>query len=202
MAAATMLVDLMRHGEPVGGRRYRGQTDDPLSEKGWQQMWGAVGEFRGWQHIVTSPLQRCAAFADALGDKLALPVTRDIRLQEAGFGEWEGKLPAEICADDAERLFRFKSDPVRHAPPGAEALAAFHRRVGEAWQELLAAHRGQHVLVVSHAGAIRMLMAHALGLPAGHVYRLHVGNAGLTRIQVDWSGDAMLPTLLFHAGRL
>ena len=60
------IIDLMRHGEPVGGRRYRGQTDDPLSEKGWQQMWDAAGEFRGWQHIVTSPLQRCAAFADAL----------------------------------------------------------------------------------------------------------------------------------------
>jgi alpha-ribazole phosphatase len=27
-------LDLMRHGEPVGGRRYSGQIDDPLSEKG------------------------------------------------------------------------------------------------------------------------------------------------------------------------
>jgi len=36
-------LDLMRHGEPVGGRRYRGQMDDPLSEKGWAQMRNAVG---------------------------------------------------------------------------------------------------------------------------------------------------------------
>lgn len=202
MSADTMLIDLMRHGEPVGGRRYRGQTDDPLSEKGWQQMWDAVGEFHGWQQIVTSPLQRCAAFADALGEKLALPVIRDMRLQEAGFGEWEGKLPAEICAGDADRLFRFKSDPVRHAPPGAEPLAAFHRRVGEAWLNLLAAHRGRHVLVVSHAGAIRMLIAHALGLSPEHIYRINIGNAALSRIQVEWSGESMLPTLLFHAGSL
>jgi len=35
----------MRHGEPVGGRAYRGHSiDDPLSEKGWQQMWDAVGD--------------------------------------------------------------------------------------------------------------------------------------------------------------
>lgn len=202
MSADTMLIDLMRHGEPVGGRRYRGQTDDPLSEKGWQQMWDAVGEFRGWQHIVTSPLQRCAAFADALGEKLALPVTRDIRLQEAGFGEWEGKLPAEICAGNADRLFRFKSDPLRHAPADAEPLLDFHRRVGEAWLELIAAYRGRHVLVVSHAGVIRMLVAHALGLPPQHVYRIQVGNAGLTRIRIGWSGNNMLPTLLFHAGSL
>ncbi|MHB1590203.1 MAG: histidine phosphatase family protein [Sulfuricella sp.] len=39
-------IDLIRHGEPVGGRRYRGRTDDPLSEKGWNQMWTAVGDFR------------------------------------------------------------------------------------------------------------------------------------------------------------
>jgi alpha-ribazole phosphatase/probable phosphoglycerate mutase len=31
-------LDLLRHGESVGGRKYRGQTDDPLSEKGWAQM--------------------------------------------------------------------------------------------------------------------------------------------------------------------
>ena len=33
------VIDLIRHGEPVGGRRYRGHIDDPLSERGWQQMW-------------------------------------------------------------------------------------------------------------------------------------------------------------------
>ena len=38
-------IDLIRHGEPVGGRKYRGQTDDPLSEKGWEQMWKAVGDY-------------------------------------------------------------------------------------------------------------------------------------------------------------
>jgi len=31
----TTTIDLLRHGEPVGGKRYRGQIDDPLSEKGW-----------------------------------------------------------------------------------------------------------------------------------------------------------------------
>ena len=35
-------IDLLRHGEPLGGGRYRGQMDDALSEKGWQQMWQAV----------------------------------------------------------------------------------------------------------------------------------------------------------------
>ena len=32
------IIDLIRHGEPVGGQRLRGAQDDPLSALGWQQM--------------------------------------------------------------------------------------------------------------------------------------------------------------------
>jgi len=198
------LLDLMRHGEPVGGRRYRGQTDDPLSEKGWRQMWEATGDYQGWQHIVTSPLQRCSAFADALGEKLGIEVTRDDRLKEGAFGEWEGRTATEICADadDPLRVLRFKRDPIAFAPEGAEPLAKFHARVGGAWQHILAAHRDQHVLVIGHAGVMRMIIAHALGLSPENCYRIHIGNAAFTRIQVEQLEGVVLPTLLFHAGRL
>jgi alpha-ribazole phosphatase len=196
------VIDLIRHGEPVGGKRYRGQVDDPLSDKGWQQMWNAVGEFAGWQHIVTSPLQRCAAFADALGQKLGLEVTRDNDLKEVGFGEWEGRTAAEIAASDPQRVLRFKQDPIAHAPPGAEPLAQFHLRVGRAWQRIAENHRGRHVLVVGHAGVIRMFIAHALGLAPESGYRINVENAAITRLQIEWVQDFMLPSLIFHSGKL
>lgn len=196
------VIDLLRHGEPEGGKRYRGQLDDPLSEKGWQQMWDAVGEFRGWEHIVTSPLRRCAAFADALGEKCGIEVTRDERLKEAGFGEWEGRTAAEIDAGDPGRVQRFKQDPVTHAPPGGEPLHVFHDRVGEAWNELIATHRGRHVLVIGHAGMMRMVIAHALGLSPEYGYRINIENAALSRIHIEYSAGVMLPSLMFHAGRL
>jgi len=195
------VIDLIRHGEPVGGKRYRGQVDDPLSDKGWQQLWDAVGEFSGWQHIVTSPLQRCAAFADALGQKLDVAVTHDADLKEVGFGEWEGCTAAEIAAQDPQRVLRFKQDPIAHAPPGAEPLTQFHLRVGRAWQAILEKHRGQHVLVVGHAGVMRMLMAHALGLAPEFGYRINIENAAITRLQVEWADGVMLPSLIFHSGK-
>lgn len=81
------LVDFLRHGEPVGGRRYRGDgADDPLSDKGWQQMWDAVGDSAPWTHIVTSPMQRCHAFAKALQEHYELPVEVDTRFREVGLG--------------------------------------------------------------------------------------------------------------------
>ncbi len=32
------IVDLLRHGEPDGGQKFRGAVDDPLSPRGWEQM--------------------------------------------------------------------------------------------------------------------------------------------------------------------
>lgn len=200
--SALTTIDFMRHGEPVGGRKYRGQLDDPLSEKGWQQMWGAVGTFSGWDVVMTSPLQRCADFADALAARLNVEAIRDDRLKEGSFGAWEGKLPAEISVGDPLRLFAFKCDPISHAPEGAEPVAEVHARVGAAWRDLIEKFAGRHILVVAHAGVIRMVLSHALGLPLENVYRIQVGNASLTRIQVERHDDQLLATLIFHDGRL
>src|SRR5512139_4165729 len=121
----------MRHGEPVGGRRYRGQIDDPLSEKGWAQMHAAVGESAPWTRIVSSPLLRCRAFAETLASTRGLPLTLDERLKEVGFGAWEGKTAAEIEEDAPGTLARFKADPVNMRPAGAEPLADFHARLAD-----------------------------------------------------------------------
>ena len=74
-------IDLLRHGEPVGGRRYRGQIDDPLSDTGWQQMRAALADRRDWDIIYTSPLRRCAEFAGELAARHGLPLASDPRLQ-------------------------------------------------------------------------------------------------------------------------
>ena len=195
-------IDLIRHGEPVGGKRYRGQIDDPLSEKGWRQMWEAVGDHHPWDRIVTSPLSRCRAFAEALGERHGIPVERDARLMEIGFGAWEGRTAEELLAEDPGRLHRFWSDPLNHTPPGAEPLPAFRDRVIAAWEDLLARHAGRHLLVVGHAGMMRMILRHVLDMPLERMFRIQIGNAAISRIRIDGEGEAALPRLLFHDGRL
>jgi len=108
MSELTTTIDLMRHGEPVGGRKYRGQLDDPLSEKGWQQMRAAVGEHSPWQHIVSSPLQRCQAFALEMARSQNLPLSFDARFMEVKFGVWEGKTAEQLRAQDPQVIERFK----------------------------------------------------------------------------------------------
>lgn len=188
-------LDFLRHGEPVGGRRYRGQTDDPLSEKGWAQMRAATAGERPWSAIVSSPLLRCAAFAQWLAAETGLPLEFDERLKEVGFGVWEGRTPDELKREDPDTVFEFKRDPVGRRPQGAELLTDFHARAVAAYEALLARHAGGHVLVVAHAGVMRMVACHVLGLPAERAYHLNVASAGMARIKVEQKGTGRLDTL-------
>lgn len=189
-----MVIDLMRHGEPVGGRRYRGQIDDPLSDKGWAQMRAAVAGAMPWTHVVSSPLVRCRAFAESLAVEHGLSLELDARLMEGGFGEWEGRSAAEIEAASPGAVARFKADPVGARPVGAEPLEDFHARVAAALDALVARHAGEHLLVVGHAGVMRMALAWALQMPVAHAYRIDVAPATLTRLRID-GGRA---SLIFH----
>lgn len=191
------LIDMLRHGEPVGGRHYRGQIDDPLSEKGWRQMRAATSGERPWTAIVSSPLARCRAFAEELAVETGLPLSFDERLKEVGFGEWEGKTPDEIKAISPNAVFAFKCDPVGNRPNGAEELADFYARVTAAFESVLAQHAGGHVLIVAHAGVIRMAMCRVLGMAPERAYHIQVGSAGLARFRVEQKGDAHHDTLLF-----
>jgi len=192
-------IDLMRHGEPVGGSRYRGQIDDPLSDKGWQQMRDAVAGHAPWDAVVSSPLTRCRAFAEELAAALQLPMAIQADFKEIGFGSWEGKTRAELAEVDPQQLQKFYQDPIKYRPEGAEALADFSARVTAEWQRMLDAQHGEHLLVVAHAGVIRVLICHALGLPVEQMFRLQISNASISRIILD---QARPPLLQFHNGRL
>nr|WP_242464472.1 alpha-ribazole phosphatase family protein [Halorhodospira abdelmalekii] len=185
----------MRHGEPVGGRRYRGAQDDPLSEAGWQQMHAAVLEPELLTGVVSSPLQRCRAFAEQFAATHRLPLHCEPGFREIGFGDWEGLSPAELAIQDPEGQARFWTDPLRHTPPNAEPMVAFCDRVTSAWAALTERYRGEHLLIVGHGGLIRVLISHLLGLPLQGFNRLYVPYASLTRLRLEPGAE---PTLYFH----
>ena len=178
------IIDLLRHGEPVGGRMYRGGIDHPLTEPGWQQMRDATAEPAAWQHIVSSPLARCQAFAEELAQRLDLPLEIDPRLHEVGFGSWEGKTGDQLRANDPTVIQRFYHDPISERPEGAEELADFQARVSASLEHHLQAQAGRHILLVAHAGVIRATVAHTLNAPLPALYRMNVDNASFTRLRV------------------
>jgi len=180
----TLRLDLLRHGETELGGGLRGSLDDALTETGWAQMRAAVIESGPWDRIISSPLQRCARFAEELADKLALPLHLDADLQELHFGEWEGRSAAQLMETDADSLGLFWANPYTFTPPQAEPLTAFSARVLAAVERLHQAHAGQRVLLVSHGGVMRLLLAQARDLPREQLLQVEVGHGALLTIQV------------------
>lgn len=193
------IIDLIRHGQPQGGSIYRGHgIDDPLSELGWRQMWNAIGETAPWQQIISSPMQRCRAFAEALAAKYAIPLGVDDRFKEVGFGSWEGRSRAEIRGKNQQEYDDFYRDPIHCRPAGAEPVDAFIRRVRPAYEEVLQKYPGQHCLIVAHAGVIRAVVAHVTHAAPDGLYRFQVKNAGISRIRHGQYGGM----LEFHNGSM
>lgn len=187
--------DLLRHGD-TGQRSYRGQLDDPLTPAGWAQLRSAVAGQR-WHRIVSSPLSRCAAFAQELAATLDVPLQLDARLAEYHFGHWQG-VPIETLAEaHGEALGRFWADPVSNPPPGAETFHDFAARLSQA----LDAARGaadERVLVVTHGGAIRLLRCLVEGRPYGDMAGIDVAHASIHRL--PWPPKAaVLPPAVARA---
>lgn len=179
-------IDIIRHGEPEGGRRYRGsRIDDPLSETGWQQMWNAVSENAPWDHIITSPLSRCNKFAEALADTLNINFTVNENLREIGFGSWEGRTPEDIKDNEGDALERFLQDPVNNRPHGAEPLDDFAQRIWHAYESVAEQYQGKHILIVAHAGVIRAITSQVLGMALDDVYsRLKIEYAAIATTRI------------------
>ncbi|SAK58662.1 alpha-ribazole phosphatase [Caballeronia ptereochthonis] len=107
----------------------------------------------GWH---TSPLRRCASLAHAL----ATGTHVDARLSEMHFGAWEGR---KWDAIDHALVDAWAADIEHARPHGGESLAQFADRV-LAWFRETCADRDGAVHVIAHAGVVRVLAAHLLGV--------------------------------------
>lgn len=180
------LIDLLRHGEPLGGRMFRGHgVDHALSETGWQQMWAALADARPWTQVVSSPLQRCRAFAESLHQQYALPFVVDERLREIGFGQWEGCTPELLAREQPQAYAAYRADPAQQRPPGAESAAAFYARVAEALDAIVQQYAQEHVLVIAHAGVLRAALVYAGEGDLSGQFRVPVAYAARLRLHID-----------------
>lgn len=187
----SLYLDMLRHGETVSGGGFRGRLDDELSATGWEQLRAAVAGEGPWQRIVSSPLRRCASFAAELAEQLQLPLELAPDLRELDFGDWEGHTAAELMIDQSDELGRFWRDPYGFTPPGGEPLVTFKSRVLTAIERMTDRCAGEHVLLISHAGVMRLLLAQARDLPREGLLEVEVGHGELFGLRTGFA-DATL----------
>lgn len=184
-------LDMLRHGETVSGGGFRGRLDDALTEAGWQQMRSAIANAGRWDRIISSPLCRCAAFATECAEQCKLPLEFEPDLRELDFGDWEGRTAAELMIDQSDALGRFWNDPYGFTPPGGERLVDFEARVLTAIERLTDRFAGERILLVTHAGVMRLLLAEARGLPRGQLLQVEVGHGQVFGLRTGFA-DATL----------
>lgn len=190
-------VDLLRHGEARGGQYYRGITDDPLTERGWRQMYNQCGE-GAWDAVISSPLRRCRSFASAWCEQQHVELLVDPAWMEIDFGDWDGQTAVQIERHSPDALKNYYLDPVKYPPPNAESYRHFSGRVRSGWESLLTERAGQNLLLVTHAGVIRALFAQVFKMPVSHSFQLDIPHACLTRFTCFDDGTNRYVQLNFH----
>jgi alpha-ribazole phosphatase len=129
--------------------------------------------------LYSSPLLRCAHLAEKLhAQHRCISMTLDARLMEMDFGAWE------MCAWDViprSEIDAWNNDLLHYCPGGGESVLRMAQRVQAFHDELLQSNH-DNVIVVCHAGTIRMLLACQRGLPLAEMARY----AAQTRHKVEY----------------
>jgi broad specificity phosphatase PhoE len=149
---------LARHGETDWNRGgiWQGHGDPPLNELGRRQA-AELAVRLADVHVDTlysSDLRRAYETATIVGRAKGLEITADPDLREMDVGSWSGLTSEEIAT-------RF---PGMTSHDG-EAREAFDERAIGALTRIAGAHKGRHVLVVTHGGVVRALQRHVFGEP-------------------------------------
>lgn len=125
----------------------------------------------------SSPLQRCLRLAN---DLLPAEISTDKRLQELNFGDWELRRWDDLGQAGVDWGNNF----VTYRPPGGETVLELHRRVLDFWQELIARKNPSPCAIVTHAGVIRVILAHQKGLSLQQAYSISVSYGQIISLDV------------------
>ena len=183
----TTTVIFVRHGQAdfPHDRLYCDEREDPpLTAEGLSQAQRAAALLAGQSTdlIYSSPMQRTRTTAEEIAACCGTQVIFDPKLKERPFGIWDGLFFDEIARDYPEQFQSWKKDPVSFVPEGGEPIHAHMARVKTALQQIIDAHRGQRIVVVSHVGPIRMCLTDALQMPLASYRRLTIDYASVTRV--------------------
>lgn len=175
--------------------------DPPLARLGVRQA-EATRDFlaiRPIDRCYCSPLLRAVQTATIVAAPHGLSPIPVPALTECDVGRWEGLDWESIRKLDPEAYESFLDKPGEHGYPEGETFSDVYRRVAPALEELVAAHRGEALLVVAHHIVNRTFLAGLLGLTPDQARLVRLDNCGIS-VVVNEGGRTLVSTLnaAFH----
>ena len=146
--------------------------------------------------VVASNRSSTCAVPDVSSFCSLTSISRD-GLREIGHGHWEGLTRAEVETRFAAEYAAWEEDPFTFAPEGGESGFAVLARALPVVREIVTAHAGQRVLVVSHKATIRLLLSSLLGFDA-RGYRDRLDQAPACLNVLDFRDPVRARLMLFN----
>ncbi len=131
-----------------------------------------------------TPLSRTRRTAEAIfaAGYPAQPLFVEPGLIEQNLGALQGVEHAAVPARLTVPAHPFWPLSATEVPPGGESVAQMLVRVGKTMERLAGAHAGHDLVIVSHGGAIRSAVGHAMGVDARAILHLSIQNLSVTRL--------------------
>jgi len=174
-----MEIYLIRHTTPsLSPGLIYGHLDVPLMDTFLQEFETIKSKLPAAPDIVySSPASRCTLLAK----KINADIHIDSRLTELHFGEWEGETWDTVNQSD---LQTWMDDFVDAIVPGGESMAQMSVRVLSFWDEIIKSSH-QKIVVVTHGGVIRILLAHLRNLALANAFEIKVAYGEVVIINTE-----------------
>ncbi len=178
---------LVRHGNTRGNsaERFWGQTDVELSDEGIEQCERLRDRLAAEKisAVYASRLRRANASAGIIAAPHRLPVTMCEELLEIDFGRAEGLTFNEIGRRFPEVFKAWPGRDLSFSYPGGETIGELNTRVAGFLPRLDGHTPEETVLIVAHAGVIRLLICHLLKLEPWRWRQLRTDLASLSIVE-------------------
>lgn len=167
---------LVRHGQPTvpdGSWRFMGQSDPPLSPCGVSQAHALAEQVAAvhFDAVYSSDLQRCVMTAAIVSKDTGPDIQELPELREIDIGRWEGMSLEEVKHRYPSEYAQREHDLAGFAFPGGESFRDLLARVLPPFRRIMDSD-AQSILVVSHKGVNRVLLAHLLGMPLEELFSI------------------------------
>ncbi len=189
---------LIRHAASVGlGQALAGRSPGvPLTPAGRAQAEALAAELGdlAFDHIFSSPLQRCRETAQAL---FGHGIATEPDLNEIDFGRWTQRTFVELAHDAAWQDWNARRSVAR--APGGESMREVQARLVQRLEKWAAEMEGQTVAAISHADTIKAVVAHCRGESLDDLQSFEIAPASVTI--VNWQVPRPAVLLVNGTGR-
>jgi broad specificity phosphatase PhoE len=133
--------------------------------------------------IYSSTLNRASVMAQIIAERCGVRHLKDSRLNELSFGDWEGLTFAEITEKYNVQWRRWQCDFENVSPPNGERMKDLQERTLSFLDSMAEDEENRTLAIVSHAGAIKVILIHALNTTVKSFWRLKIDPGSISMVK-------------------